>query len=705
VEQPPKLKHYELLSRLGEGGMGVVYRARDTRLGRVVALKVLPEELGRDEDRTRRFEREARIASSISHPGIATLYDIDREGETAFLTMELVEGSTVRQLLESSESLPLRRILDCAVQVAEAMAAAHRGGIVHRDLKPENIMAADSGYFKVLDFGIARIEDPVEDAGRPSSTRTPTRTWMTQAGAVIGTVAYMSPEQALGEHVDARSDIFSFGSLLYEMVTGRPAFHGVNEIATAQAVTNSEPAPLAGLRSDIPDGLADVITKCLAKRPDDRYASAVDLADDLRTVGESLTTGSRTGRLHATPVRAAGRRRWALVGGVALGALIVVAAILMLNRGGSPIPGHVPVEEALPAVPPPAAPGSATPALTASSDGRPRVVVAFFENNSGDPEADWLSRGLPEMLTTDLSRSEGLEVIATQRLYDLLEMSGTDADRLDRSTTAELARWAGADLVISGSVFRMGEQYRLDAQAYDTRTGTVVVAHKVEGTELFRMVDELTAGIRGGLKVDAPKAGPLVAATRSEEAYRKFVRAKDHYDRLRFDEAAAELRQALELDPGFDAAKLRLALSLDLAGDRRAATDLVAGLGERLDGMAGAEGLLARGLHAFWVERDVEGGNARMDELVRQFPQEKEAFVWWGRSLADLGDNPMDATRKLRQAIEIDPSDLTAIAAMAWQLADLGATEDADRIIGDAVRHDPESEAALRRLIETFRRD
>jgi TolB-like protein/predicted Ser/Thr protein kinase len=702
VDQPARLKHYELISRLGEGGMGVVYRARDTRLGREVALKVLPEELGRDEDRSRRFEREARIASSISHPGIATLYDIDRDGDTAFLTMELVHGSTLRQLLETGDGLPLRQVLDCAIQVAEAMAAAHRTGVVHRDLKPENVMAADSGYYKVLDFGIARMEHS-EDADTAGSTRTPTRTWMTRAGAVIGTVAYMSPEQALGENVDARSDIFSFGSLLYELIAGRPAFSGANEIATAQAITSGEPSPLAESRPDLPGGLAAVVAKCLAKRPDARYASAEELAEDLRALHESMLTGARTApRLHArAPGRA--RWRWLLAGAAVLALVAVVTAVLLLGGDRTAPVGVLPAEEGVPPAPP-AAPlglGDARPAAA----GPPRVVVAFFENNSGDPESDWLSRGLPEMLTTDLSRSDELEVIATQRLYDLLEMSGQQEAQLDRSTTAELARWAGADVVISGSVFRMGEQYRLDAQAHDTASGTVLVAHKVEGTELFRMVDELTRGIREGLQVGRAKAepAPLRAATRSEEAYRRFLDGKRLYDGLRLDAAADELREALRIDPEFHEARLRLAMVLHRQGDREGAGELLSTLAARPDSLSGFERLLAAGLHAYWVEEDAEAGNAQMEELVRRFPQEQEAFVWWGRGLAELGEDPLQATLKLRRAIEIDPNDPGAIAALVGQLAALGAVRDARTMLAEAIERNPDAEPTLGKLADRLR--
>ena len=547
MEQRSRIKHYEILSRLGQGGMGVVYQARDTRLGRVVALKTLHEELARDEERIRRFEREARIISTLSHPGIATLYDFDREGDVTYLAMEFVEGPTLRELLAAGP-LPPDRALECAIQVAEALVAAHREGVVHRDLKPENIMVGESGYYKVLDFGVARVE-PAPSAPETAPTRTPTLSWATRAGGIVGTVTYMSPEQALGEPVDGRSDLFSFGSLLYELLTGRPPFSGNNEIATAQAIVNETPQPMRSLRQEIPRGLELVVGKCLAKKPADRYQDAADLAADLQQLKLQSLSGTRSlQRLLA--YRTSPDRRRRLRVGAAGAAVLVLAAALLIWAPWRGAPDTASAALPRPARPPrEAAPAEAAAVLPAA---RPRVVVAFFENNSGDPAADWLSRGLPEMLTTDLSRFGDLEVIATQRLYDLLALAGRDPTQtLDRATASELARWAGAGIVISGAVFKAGNRYRIDAQAYDTARGTVAVAHKVEGEQLFEMVNELTAGLRRGLSVAAVEDAALQAATTSsEEAFRSYARGRTLYDGLRFEQAAEQFESGPRGRPG-----------------------------------------------------------------------------------------------------------------------------------------------------------
>jgi len=695
LEEPRKLKHYEILSRIGEGGMGVVYRARDTRLGRTVALKVLHQELAGDEERNKRFEREARIISSMSHPGIATVYDFDREGQTAFFAMELVEGSTLRELLKRGP-MPIDQAIDCAVQIAEALVAAHREGIVHRDLKPENVIAASSGYYKVLDFGVARMEPAPSSRGQ-SGTQIETLSWATSAGGLLGTIGYMSPEQALAESLDSRSDIFSFGSLMYELTTGRPAFRGNNAIATANAIVHEQHVPMRSHRPDAPVGLQLIVDKCLAKEPAERYQSAEDLVNDLRTLQLESLSGSRSYRQLLAHREAPSRKRRRLAA-VTAGAVVVLAAVavavVIFSRREPPRPMPFgpqasPAFEALPAV-----------ALAE----RPRVIVAFFENHTNDSSADWLGRGLPEMLTTDLSRTGELEVIATQRLYDLAAVAGQGSDSpLDASTVAELARWAGANIVISGSVFKLGEVFRIDAQAYDTRTGTVSVAHKVEGTDLFQMVNELTAGLRRGLQLGTEVEGGLqLAATSSEEAFRFYTQARQHYDNLSFDLAAERLERSLETDPEFALARLRLALSHYALGDDEAAAEQIEGLAAQAERLPEGDRLLAQALNAFLIEEDFDAGAAHLEELIRKYPNNGAAWVLWARGLDDLADDPLAATHKLRQAIEQDPNNLPAIVAMADHLASFGAIADAEIILNEAAERHPEAAAELEQLIEAF---
>ncbi len=281
------LGHYEVLEKLGEGGMGVVYKARDQHLGRFVALKVLPPEKVADPERKRRFDSEAKAASALNHPNIITIYDIDNAEGVDFIAMEYVEGRTLRQAL-GPHGLDLHTTLEYATAMADAMGAAHRAGIVHRDLKPENIMVTGQGHLKILDFGLAKLTEPAAADSSETVTAKVTEPTLTKPGAIIGTVTYMSPEQVEGKAADARSDVFSFGAMLYEMLTGQQAFHGTSTISTMSAILRDSPAPARRIRPDIPAELERILRRCLEKAQESRYPSAVELHEDLRACRDRL---------------------------------------------------------------------------------------------------------------------------------------------------------------------------------------------------------------------------------------------------------------------------------------------------------------------------------------------------------------------------------------------------------------------------------
>jgi eukaryotic-like serine/threonine-protein kinase len=320
-----KLGPYEILAPLGAGGMGEVYRARDTRLGREVAIKVLPEECSADPARLRRFEQEARSASALNHPAIVTIYDVGESDGVSYIAMELVTGQTLRELLVDG-ALPTRRALQIGAQVADGLARAHEAGIVHRDLKPENVMVTKDGFAKILDFGLAKLTEPELPGG---ATHAPTQTsGATGPGAVMGTVGYMSPEQALGRALDQRSDQFSFGSILYEMATGKRAFARGSAPETLSAIIRDEPEPMRALAPLTPTPLPWIVERCLAKSPDDRYASTRDLARDLAHMRDHVSEVS-TEAVAARLVPPA-RRSWLVTALAAVSVLAVALAVLAL---------------------------------------------------------------------------------------------------------------------------------------------------------------------------------------------------------------------------------------------------------------------------------------------------------------------------------------------------------------------------------------
>ena len=332
-----RLGPYEILAPIGAGGMGEVYRARDARLGRDVAVKVLPPALSFDADRLRRFETEARAASSLNHPNIVTIHDIGQSAGTAFIAMEMVNGQTLRELVADG-ALPTKRLLAVAAQVAEGLAKAHGAGIVHRDLKPENVMVTRDGFVKILDFGLAKLTQPDDPDGR---TEAPTLSGATAAGSVMGTVGYMSPEQAMGKPLDFRSDHFSFGSILYEMATGQRAFARDSMPETLTAIIRDEPEPIGNLSPLSPEPLRWIVERCLAKNREGRYAATPDLAHDLASLRDRLP--EKTGG--ALPVRSPSPSfgpRW-LIGLAAAGFLAAAALAALYASRSSPGPPAAPI--------------------------------------------------------------------------------------------------------------------------------------------------------------------------------------------------------------------------------------------------------------------------------------------------------------------------------------------------------------------------
>jgi len=292
-----RLGAYEILSPLGAGGMGEVYRARDSRLGRDVAIKVLPETVAGDAERLARFEREARALAALNHPGIVTIFSVEESAGTRFLAMELVEGDSLDTIVASS-GLSLSQFFEIATPLAEALSAAHERGIVHRDLKPGNVMVTREGRVKVLDFGLARVEGPHSD---PNLTNTPTesRADLTGEGQVFGTVAYMSPEQARGAKVDARSDVFSLGIVLYEMLTAERPFQGATAVDMLTSILRDRPSSVTDLRPDLPPHLGRIVRRCLEKDPRDRYQTSRDVFNELKELKAEASS---------SPARAAGPR-------------------------------------------------------------------------------------------------------------------------------------------------------------------------------------------------------------------------------------------------------------------------------------------------------------------------------------------------------------------------------------------------------------
>jgi tetratricopeptide (TPR) repeat protein/TolB-like protein len=635
--QQRRFGRYEILKKLGAGGMGEVYRARDLTLGRLVAIKVLRGAAFTDPERLARFEQEARSASALNHPNIVTIYDIGTVEDVRYIAMELVEGRTLREIL--SEGLLLtRRVLELAAQAAEGLAEAHAAGIVHRDLKPENIMVTQ-GRVKILDFGLAKVvaSADIQDASNGSFDSP-----ATEPGRVLGTVRYMSPEQGMGRPLDFRSDQFSCGAILYEMVTGRPAFRRPSSAQTLSAIIEDEPEPIAVLNPAVPPPLRWIIERCLAKDPSERYASTRDMARDLSDVLDHLDEVS-SGSRHPAPRGRAGkprlRSRRVLIGAtVALAGLATAAVWIVAQRGPSASPG--------------------TAVATALAGGRRSVAVLGFKNLSGQRDTAWLSTALAEMLTTELAAGGRLRTIPGENVGRMkMELSLSDAESLAKDTLARVARNLGTDTVLLGSYVTLpGDQVRLDLRLQDVATGETVAALAQSGTQtgLVDLVTRAGSRLRQSMGVEDPptaEAGVLAAGAPSNlEAQRLYAEGLARLRELDALAARDLLQKAVAADPDSPLAHVALADAWATLGydakarqETQRAFDLSAGLSRE-------ERLAVEGRY-----RETSGEWARATEiygaLLAFFPDNVEYGLRLAaaQSTGGKGREALDTLAKMRR--------------------------------------------------------
>ena len=503
-----RLGPYEILTPLGAGGMGEVYRARDTRLGREVAVKVLPERLAGDPRALSRFEREAKAVAALSHPNILAIHDFGDERGLRYAVTELLEGQTLRERLVR-ERLAWRKAAEIGIAIAEGLSAAHTRGIVHRDLKPENVFLTSAGHVKILDFGLARAD--AVPSGQLTSA--PTESAATEAGTVLGTLGYMSPEQVRGEPADARSDIFSFGCILYEMLTGRRAFTGDSPGQTMAAILRDQPAEVAALGTQVPEGVDRIVRRCLEKSPGERFQSAGDLSFALK---ESLGSGfSRS----ATRWSGVSRRAVLLLAGAAI---VLVATVLVLRPFGR-----------------------------STSTGRiESLAVLPLANLSGDPQQDYFADGMTEELITVLAKISALRV--TSRT-SVMRYKGSP------KSLPEIAKELGVDAIIEGSVTRSGSQVKITAQLIDAAKDRHLWADSFQRDlkDVLALQGEVAKAIAGeiGVRLTTQERSRLaVKKTVNPEAYEAYLKGLYHMSRSTIPDTQESLdyfRQAAAMQPDY----------------------------------------------------------------------------------------------------------------------------------------------------------
>ena len=678
------LAHYEITGLLGKGGMGEVYRARDTKLKRDVALKVLPSDLAADPARLERFQREAETVAGLSHPNIVTLHSVEEDQGIRFLTMELVDGTGLDQIL-TPEGLPLPKVFEIGTAVADALAAAHAKGIVHRDLKPANVMITRDGHVKVLDFGLAKL---AEDKGQPQGSATEALP-ITREGSILGTVPYMSPEQLRGHDVDARSDIFSLGILIYELATGRRPFGGATNADVTSSILKETPAVLTQLKPDLPRHLGRIVAHCLEKDPKDRYHSAVDVRNELRGLRREVETGVS----HATgPVSGSGEYRAGVsvplpsgpysgpVSGqhaapsnrskiwIAAAAVLVVAGLgwfLLGDRagtGGGDTPGT--------------GPGATLPVADTTRQG---LAVLAFRNLSNDSDQEYFADGLAEELIGVLGRVPELRVAGRSSSFSF---KGTD------TPLAEIGDRLNVTTVLEGSVRKAGDQIRVSVQLVNTADGFQLWSETYDRTlqDVFAVQDDIAGSVAKALRVTllgTPDPAPRPDAEAHDLVMRaRFVMQTQTEESV--ERARGLLERALEIDPDYAPAWAEMGL-LHLREAESAGFYVRPGWQDRYD-------------------EAVERAGSALNRAMEIDPALAEAYSRMGSVLE--ADWDFDgAMRAIERALAADPTSLVVLGNAASRYSGLaGRHEEAMAMLEEVARRDPLNPFAFRNLSALYSR-
>ncbi len=629
--KPARVGRYTLGQTLGIGGMGEVYAAIDPGLGRRVAIKVLPAALSAHPELKERFRREAEATAALNHPNVVTIHELGEDGGRLYLVMEHVDGPTLKEVLERDEPIDADRRLGWARDVAEGLAAAHAAGIVHRDVKPANVMVDAGDRAKLLDFGLAKLGASSE---------------LTQAGRPLGTPLYMSPEQIRGEAVDERSDIFSFGLLLYELLSGSHPFRRDDEAATLYAIAHEAPAPCREAGA-----LEPVVARALAKDPQDRYASVEALMAELGGAGSSGVRRSRRWR----------RRPGLMVAGAL--AVVLGVASQWVHLGGDRV-------------------GAAEPSL----------AVMYFENLADFGDAGKHGRMLSGLLTTDLSQSSSLKVTSRQRLLDCLrQVEGAEASVVDRTNASAVARHAGIRYMLSGEILQVAP-WVVRTEISDADSGSIVAAQQVQNSggadSVFAVASALSRAVQQDLAemlgevLEPAHASVSQVTTSSSAAYRHYVDGIDARENFFFSEARDDLLRAVELDSSFAMAHYALAqLGKDPAVH-------IARAVRHIDQASDVERRYILAEHAAIIG-DLTGYQLQLAELLEHYPDEKRAHHLLGATARNSGDHDA-AIGHLQQVILLDPFEYSAYNDLAYTYSAAGQFDKAIEAINKYIEGVPD---------------
>jgi len=695
-----KLSHYLLVEKIGEGGMGVVYRGRDVRLDRDVAIKVLRPEMASDPERLTRFEQEAKAVAALNHPNIASIYQIDEDAGLIFIAMELVAGTTLGYRA-GERPLPLDLLLNVSIQIADALDAAHAKGIIHRDIKPHNILVDDRGRVKILDFGLAKLSGTDDEASRAQSRLdTISARDLTTPGATLGTIAYMSPEQVRGDPLDARTDLFSFGAVIYEMATGKCAFGEGTTGLIFDAILNRAPAPPGDRNPDLPVRMEEIIGKALEKDRDMRYQSAAEIRADLTRLrrdsdsGRALaTSGARAARA-ASPVAATlakrVRPRFVLRAALA-GTGLILGALLLYFAAGSPAPVLGAIDS---------------------------IAVLPFDNASDDPEADYLSDGITESLINSLSTLPNLRVVPRSLVFPLKGMP-IDPQGIGRQFNVRA--------IVTGRVTQRGDTLLIAAELIDLSTIAQIWGQQYsrQMTDIVTLQEEIAREISRSLR---PQLSPADASrigrryTESPEAYQLYLKSLDSMRRgrkLDYDHAIEYANQAIVKDlqqrgaggegseePGFALAYAALARiyameafaghvpAKEVYPKAKSAAQFALGMD---DSLGSAHATLA--FVTFYYEWDWVAAEAEFQRALELAESDDEVHKDYSWYLMAMG-RPEDAIAEMQTACDLDPLSDENKAYLGEQHFLAGHLPEAMREAESALAMNPDSAHA--RLVTAY---
>ena len=639
------ISHFHILEKLGEGGMGVVYKAHDTKLDRDVALKFLPPRITVSEEDKARFLQEAKAASAVMHPNVCVIYDIAEHDGNQFIVMEYVDGQTVRKQLDT-RNLQLETAISYAIQIGDALQEAHSKGIVHRDIKAENIMVNTKNQIKVMDFGLAKLKGSLK---------------LTKTSSTVGTLAYMAPEQIQGGEVDARSDIFSFGVLLFEMLAGHLPFRGEHEAAMMYSILNEAPESLQKYLPDAPAELLHVLSRALEKDPEDRYQAVHDMVIDLRRLKKetsrvprpsegfsSEAIKSRDGILH---------KKWFRPSAYGAAAVVVLVLLYLLIW----------------------------PAIRRSFVSTQRIPIAVisFENLTGDPRFDNLRTAIPNLLITSIEQSTALRVTTWERMKDLLkQIRKADTQTINASLGFELCKLDSVKAMVTGSFVKMGDMFAIDVKVLDVETKQILASAKSkgqgEGSILDVQIDGLGKQIATGIGLSesrvATEQKPIMAVS-SLEAYNFYLRGVQENEKLYWTDALRFLNKAILLDSTYAMAHLYDARTYSWLGDQQLAHAAYERAFKFSDKVTRKEKLLIDAACAEALEGDQVKQYRILKQLESEFPKEKEVHF----RLYFLGGE--EALSQLQQAINLDPAWGLAVNQLAYEYAFRGDYENSLRLM------------------------